>query len=327
MKKNKKIIIISIVLLLIVIGIISFLIINNSNSSNSTNSTEIEYIKKEKITPFVYKVTKAGSDNVMYLFGSIHAANVNDYEFPDYFNKAYKEVDYVTCEYDSTNSSNLSSDISKFVYSDQTTIKDHISEESYNKITSFFEEKGYNINLFERFKMSIIFSLVENIVIEDAGLSATDGIDNYMINKAKKDGKEVLEVESEEFQTNLLTNISDKVYELSVIEAIDNYDKTVEDMKKEIEAWKSGNEMELDLLSNETSEEDLKKYSKEELELMLDFNNKLLFERNITMTEKFEEYFNENKKTMFMVGSAHIVGDFGIVKKLQDKGYIVEKLS
>ena len=38
----------------------------------------------------------------MYLFGSVHAANVKSYEFPEYFNKAFDSSDYVTCEYDST---------------------------------------------------------------------------------------------------------------------------------------------------------------------------------------------------------------------------------
>ncbi len=328
MKKNKKniIIIVCIVLFLVILGLI--LLLSANKTSNSTNKENIEEkdVKKEKITPLLYKVTKEGSSNVIYLFGSIHAANVKNYEFPEYFNKAYKEVDYFTCEYDSTNSTS-ESDLSKFLYEDGSTIKEHIDEESYNKIKDFLDKKGYNISLFEYFKVSVIFSLLENFIVEDARIDLTDGIDDFMIKKAKKDGKEILEVESEEFQTNLLLNISDRVYELSIIATIDNYDESINEMKKTIEAWKSGDEKELDVLNESITEEDLKKYSKEDIDLMIDFNKKLLYDRNDTMTMKFEEYFNDNKKTIFMVGAGHIVGDYGIAKKLQDKGYIVEKLS
>ena len=80
----------------------------------------------------------------MYLFGSVHAANVKSYEFPEYFNKAFDSSDYVTCEYDSTIEQNGNEIIQalKMFYVDGSKLKDHVSSETYDKINKFLKENG-----------------------------------------------------------------------------------------------------------------------------------------------------------------------------------------
>lgn len=327
--KNKKIILSISILVIILLSIVGIIFIPKLLSNKISNESNEEKVDLKKVTPLLYKVTKDGSNNTIYLFGSVHAANADKYEYPDYINKAYDESEYLACEYDSTNSSNALEILSYFVYEDGSIVKDHISIDSYNKIVEFFDKHNYSFKPYENYKMALIYSLIENFVIKDAGYYSSGGIDAFFLNKAKKDNKKVLEVESEQFQMNLLSNTSDRIFELLTIEIIDNYDSTVNELKDLVNAWENGNINKL-VENNESmniNDDELNYYSEEDIELVTEFINSLLNDRDKSMVEVFEEYFNDDKNVLFMVGAGHIVGDNGLAKVLETKGYNVELIN
>ena len=327
--KKKKLLWFIIFIELVVIGIESFIIVPkfidrvNSPKEKEENTT----VEKEKVTPLLYEVTKDGSDNKMYLYGSIHAADASNYEFPDYLMRAYNNSNFIACEYDITRD-DLDLNIENYMYQDGTTVKDHMEEETYNMLIKFLKDKNYYNSYYEKFKLMFFSSLLENILTNDIGLDMENGIDMYFINKAKKDNKTILEVESEEFQTNLLMNFPERYYEISIKDLLDDYDESIEQLKELYEAWKKGDLDELtELLSGEITEEDKTKYSADDFKLLMDVEKKLTADRNIIMTEKFDEYFKENKDVLFMVGTAHLVGDDGIAFLLKQKGYTVVQIN
>ena len=326
MKNNKKYFIGGTIAIILII-VLTFLVkpdLFKNDKKDTKEKKDTQEVTKKKITPLIYKVTKDGSDTTIYLFGSIHVADVNNYEFPKYFDEAFNSSDYVTCEYDSTKETDEVKEMLGQIYLDDTTLKDHVSSDSYEKIKNFFEENGENIKDYEDYKLSAILSQMQFFLIQKLNLKIEVGIDDYIINKAKTAGKEVLEVESEEFQDNFLSNVSERVYEIGIVETIDHFDDEVEKTRKLIESWETGYEE--GLLDETISASDEEKYSKDDIELVKEFNKNLFDDRNITMTEKFEQYFNDNKNTFFMVGAGHIVGENGIANLLRQKGYIVEKL-
>ena len=52
---------------------------------------------------------------------------------------------------------------------------------------------------------------------------------------------------------------------------------------------------------------------------------KILFERNVTMTEKIKEHLSAGRSCFVVVGAAHFVGDRGIVRLLEKEGYRVRQ--
>ena len=329
---NRKIlwIIIFVQLLIIAIGscfLIPKVIDKFNNKSNESNEEEKEK-EKEKITPLMYEITKEGSKNKIYLFGSIHAANAYELEFPNYLIDAFNDSDYLACEFDSTNNTEyVYNDLDKYYYSDNSTIKDHMSKESYETLINFLKQKNYYNHTYEKFKLFVLYSLVENILAVDSSLSVDQGIDPYFINKAKNEGKTILEVESYDYQINLFFSYPDRLYEVLIVELINNYDKYVKGIKEEYESWKIGDDFSLEEELEEEKNIENDKYSQEDIDMFLDYNNKLTKERNITMADKLEEYFNSNKRVFFMVGTAHLIGEDGIANLLEQRGYIVTKLN
>ncbi len=51
---------------------------------------------------------------------------------------------------------------------------------------------------------------------------------------------------------------------------------------------------------------------------------KLVDDRNVTMTASLEQYLKGKEPCFVVVGAAHLLGDNGIVKLLQNKGYRVQ---
>lgn len=322
MKEKKNYLkLVILIILVIIVGIVGFLIYNKS-------SKEPEKIN-ENMTPLLYKVTKEGSVNEMYLFGSIHMANKEDLLFPKYIMDAYNKSHYLACEIDEES---LNIDMNEaqalvyaMMYQDGTTIKDHINEDIYNKLVEFLTNKNSYVNAYDYYKPMFFYSLLSVVAANDANLSSDSGIDNYFISKAKKDGKEVLEVESMEFQTNLLLSFSDKLYELIIKETIDNYDDSVEELKELYDNWKKGNEKKILELNDEEikNEENYSEEIKKEIE---NYNKLLITDRNKTMTETAINYFEDNKDVFFMVGTLHIIGEDGIANNLRNNGYTVTRV-
>lgn len=332
---SKSLLLIILGVVFIVAGILSDLFLGGKAKVHDKDKEDKQTVteQSEKVTPLMYEITKDGSENKIYLFGSIHVGRISKLEFPDYVKNAYDNSSYLAFEYDiSASQSNPDSQektLAAMQYSDGTTIKDHIDEEFYNQLVDFFEEKKLgNISQYEGFNLFGLSQLLTAMIIPQTGLSANDGVDIYFINKAKDDNKTILEVESEDFQMNLLSSFPERLYEIQIKDTIENYDEGIEAIKELYDAWKQGNPEKIHELDDTMpSEEEKEKYSESDLAIMADYQNKILTQRNIGMADKFEEYFNNDYDTLFIVGAAHLVGDDGLAALLEARGYTVVQLN
>lgn len=291
-------------------------------------------VKEEKekinyINPILYKVTKEGSDNTIYLLGSIHAANKSDLNFADYVMNAYNSSDYTAFEFDlvkyEKDLQKQIDDAKKLLNDDGSTLKDHVSEEQYNKIVNFLKEHNLYNSLYFSYKMVMIESLISSSSLKDAGLNQESGIDKYFINQSNKDKKEILEIENSDFQMDLLANFSDELYLFMINDVIDNYDAEVEGLKKLYDAWKNGDYNSIiELAFDEYNYDTLTDHEKEMID---EYTKALLDDRNINMTNIINDYFTNNKNVFVVVGIAHIIGDDGIVNQLSNMGYNVERVN
>lgn len=326
MKKKKNIIIVAMCILIFsALGfLVTYKLLNNEEGS------KVETKEKEKITPLMYEITKEGSSNKIYLFGSIHLANVSDIEFPEYLLNAYQNSHYLACEFDiisyQSNQEMVMKDVEKLMYTDGTKIKDHLNKETYEKMVNFLKEKKMYSELYEIYKPLFFESLISQIMAQDAGINSSSGIDDYFIRKAKKDSKNILEVETGSYQTDLLLSFSDELYNLILSETIDKYKDEVNDLKELYASWKKGDPNKLLEFSDEEIETD-ETYTKEQIDLVNDYNTKIINERNQSMTDKLIEYFDNNYDTFYMVGALHLIGDSGIAKLLEQKGYTVKQVN
>ena len=288
---------------------------------------EIDDNKKETATPLFYKISNDENTATIYLLGSIHAADDSAYPLNETIMSAYENSDYLAVEIDTmaiTSNFDLQLELAKkMLYIDGTTIKDELGEELYNKMVEFLETKNSYNNLYDNYKPAFFESLFENVIINDADMDANKGIDAHFLKLAKKDNKNILEIETAEFQYDLLLSNPIELDRLMINSYVDDYDNNVLEMKELYNAWKKGDikELEEKLFSSDTEE-----LSENEIMMLEHYNQTLITDRNYGMVRALEKYMSEDKNVFCVVGLGHVIGDEGIIKLMQKNGYKIEQL-
>lgn len=270
----------------------------------------------------------------VYLVGSIHVADDKTYPLQEKILDAYELSDAIAVECDVTNiSPEITEKMSEeMVYTDGTTIKDHISEETYNLLVDYVKKYGISyfneetIDLLLMFKPWAIDSLLSDDMIAESDLDSENGIDVYFINKAKEDGKGIIEVESVEFQMNMLMNFSPEIQEFTLKNNLKtDKDTGAQTLKLMLELWEKGNVEAFEILLNDDTANLMNTMTEAEKKLYEEYNKVMIDDRNIGMTDKIEELLKGDQDVLYIVGSAHYFGDKGIINLLQNRGYTVEK--
>jgi uncharacterized protein YbaP (TraB family) len=149
-----------------------------------------------------------------------------------------------------------------------------------------------------------------------SGYNPDYGIDKYFLSKAGNK-KKVVELESLDYQINLLSGFNDNEQELFLLYTIKDLKMFAQEMDSLVEAWKSGIVDSIESAVTKSLTEDRR---------LLPIYNKLIYARNRTMTTKIEGFLRTKGTYFVVVGAAHLLGEKGIIQLLQRKGYSVEQL-
>jgi len=279
----------------------------------------------EKGTVFMWEVKAREGDGKLYLLGSIHAGNDELYPLAPVITKAFEKSDVLAVECDTIAALQRPDYFKlaeKLMYTDGSTLRDHIPAELYEKADAVLREKGLSIRFFSTTKPIALSQTILSLYMEDWGYSFDKGIDTYFMELAKEKGMEIVEIESADFQFDLLGGFSDDIQALDLKTTLEGLDTYKDELDTMFKYWIAG-----DVESFEEyifQEDDL--MTPEEKELAREYNRKLLDDRNYHMADKAEEYLATGKTTFYVVGSAHMVGETGIVNLLRERGYkVVQK--
>lgn len=265
---------------------------------------------------FLWKVKS--EDNTVYVLGSLHMMKQEDYPLNKNIEDAFSKCEVLAVE------ANIN-DISQFdiktlmesaFYPDGETIEDHVSQETYEIIKSETERLGLPILFVNRQKPWFLALTLTSTELLKIGFNPSYGIDMHFINKANGQ-KKVIELESLDYQFNLLSNLSDDEQESLLLYTF----KDLHILEKELlvltSAWKSGDVKTVESIM-------IKSFS--ENGGMFSFYEKLINKRNRNMVSKIEEYLEDDKPYFVIIGAGHLVGKKGIIELLKDKGYAVEQM-
>lgn len=277
------------------------------------------------ITPLLYKVTDA-EGNVVWLFGSIHIGKDYFYPLPDYVMNAYNSSDALAVEFDTLAAEEdiggMMSMMKAMLYSDRSKISSHIPEDLYNEAKSVLEENGMYVSAFDYYRPILWSTLIDNILYEEMGFDATLGIDYHFLNTAHKEKKPVYDIESMEFQMNMLTSFSDELQIMMLEESVNSYkapDEYEKTMNELVDAWATGNEAEFNRINNTTEFS-----SAEEEKIYKEYQEEMISKRNIAMADYAEKALKSGEEVFIVVGAAHIIGDGAMAELLSERGYTVE---
>ncbi len=284
----------------------------------------------------LWKVQK--DDNIVYMLGSVHLANYSIYPFNESILDAYASADVLGVELNFYSQEGIADYNQLAVYSDGTTLKDHISPDLYEEVIEAAQKLGMaesDISLYKPWCMANTFSsaaMSGSSSVEEKQVAALLGIDNYFMTDALVNDVPIYELEGYAYQAGLLDGFSPELQEYYLSNTVDMIlDKDLGDESEEIlanwlEYWEKGDLEDFEkTFTKKTTQEGV---SEKEKALLDEYNNKLWTVRDAEMTDKIESLLNGEKgKTYFVVvGSGHYIGEDGVIQNLKNKGYTVEQV-
>ncbi|OGN99227.1 MAG: hypothetical protein A2Y58_02995 [Chloroflexi bacterium RBG_13_51_52] len=300
---------------LIVLSLLLLLETSFSCQSQETAPTQSATVEKGK--SFIWKISSDTTS--VYLLGSVHIASQELYPLDKTIEDAFESADYLVVE---VNTNNISQDyavqlLMKYgTYSQGDGFKENVPEDLYNKLDKQFKKYGIGLALLDEFRPFVIYNMMSQFILEGLGYKGEYGIDLYFMGKAEKSNIIIMELETTEFQMDLLSSIPDAIMMLALQYDIDN-PETEKYLQELFNAWADGDAEKMETIVFEALIEEPD---------MAPYYEKMYDQRNFNMTQKIEEYLADDEIYFIVVGAGHMVGENGLINLLKNKGYDVEQL-
>ena len=277
-------------------------------------------VHAENVSPsqkgFLWKVQS--KTNTAYIAGSIHAYKSELFPLPKNMEDAFDKSDVLAVEanINEIKPESIMTMINGAFYQDGSTLENHLSKENYDITLKKLNELNLSPELFKNTKPWFIALTLTSVELLKLGLDPEHGIDKYFLKKAENK-KKIKELESIDYQVNLLNSFSDAEQELFLVSAFSDLELLKGEINEILKAWNQGDTKTMESFVSKSLQDD---------DRMLPVYEKLIFERNKNMASKIEGYLKTEEHYFVVVGAAHLVGKDGIIEILKKKGYLVEQL-
>lgn len=276
------------------------------------------------VTPLLYKVSDENSS--VYILGSIHVGRTSIYPLPPDIMSIYENCKTVMFEVDFNTLPDQNNDLSKeetealvgaeTVERAVTAIKEEYPNMERRAQKAYPSINKENITQAGYHTLQGLLSLAASTKSQ---LIAECGIDQIFLSYALRDKKNIIGAESWEEQYDLTYNLPSEAYKAILNEYI-----AVEEMAKrlndEFDMWCKGDAAAIEQI--EVSP--LRQAAKDSWQ-HVQYDNFVI--RNQHMADKVIQQLKMDETTFALLGVAHIVGEDGVIKLLQEMGYTVELVS
>lgn len=265
---------------------------------------------------FLWKIQS--ETNTVYVLGSIHFSKREIYPLHQEIENAFDRSDFLVVE---ANVNDIGkADVQRLVvgalYPAEDTLKKHVSPETYERVKKEMGRFGIPLELIEKQKpwfLAMTLVALESIKL---GLDPKLGIDVHFLSRAEGK-KKILELESLDYQINILSGLSEKDQELFLLYTLKDLNIMEQELDKMIQAWTSGDTKAMESLMTKGVSED---------KSLSSIYEKIIYERNRKMASKIRDFLKTKETYFIVVGAGHLVGSEGIIELLKRDGYRVEQL-
>ena len=266
---------------------------------------------------FFWKVSSEQTS--VYLLGSIHFANASFYPLRDVILEAFDDADRMSVEVvlDETAPQEYTSLLDRYGrYPRGETLRDHVSESTYQRLLTFLEGSGMPATSMDSLRPGIIVMQLASMMMMQNGYTPGYGIDMRLMARARASGKPIDALETIEQQIRLIAGLPH--HDMVLAETLDQLDEAASMIDEMERAWKVGDDAAMLALLITDPEGQYAGFE--------DVNEILLYQRNRGMLEKISGYLKGDEQRFIVVGAAHLIGTEGLIELLDEAGYEIERL-
>lgn len=261
----------------------------------------------------LWKISGNGLKQPSYLFGTMHSGDERVIHMSDSALTYLKQTKAYAMELDPNKA--LSLDIlPKIMMGKEYSLQKMISAHEYTILDSVIKASiGYSVKLFDNVSPVFVASIFE---LNGMGLSDgrdrgnTEVLDIYLYNKAKKQKKKLIGIETVDEQLSALGSLS--------------YQEQADMLIKEIDDFEANKTEEHDVLDYYLKQDlDELAKSNEDSTMPEKFYKALVTDRNKRMADRIAEFI-QNQPTFIAIGALHLPNADGVIMLLRSKGFTVE---
>ena len=254
--------------------------------------------------------------NSVFLLGSIHYLRKKNYRLNQAILDAFDGSKTLVLEIDLNSTAAEAAQrltLEKAVYRDGTTLAQNVAPETYQLAAQRAKELGVDMRIMNPMKPWFVALTLVAIKLQSLGLDANSGVDRYLAQRAKNNGKATRGLETLEFQIGLLDQLPKTDQEQMLRETVRELDLLDKNIDEIVQSWAKGD---VDLLARLLLA-GMKEYP--------EVYQRIVVERNRRWLPEIEKLIHDGSGAMLVVGAAHLVGQDGVIEMLKAKGYRVEQ--
>jgi uncharacterized protein YbaP (TraB family) len=260
-------------------------------------------------------------DATVYLFGTIHVGAADFYPLPEFVEAAFRNSDTLAVEADPNNAQAASNALMMAMYVPPDSIENHLEPALLKGVEDISALYGLPFQHLRQMKPYLLMFTLTMLEYTRLGYDPKYGLDTHFSQRALREGKSIVELESMNQQMRMLDSLSPQLQsamlQVTVDEILNGHVTVVSnDM---MSAWRSGN---IEKLIDVMTEEERKLAPP----LAKEFRKRFLTERNVAMARRIDGMLKSGQRVFIAVGALHMVGEGSIPMILRDKGYTVRPL-
>ena len=289
---------------------------------------------EERVYPDVPLMWRATSPdgNSIYLFGTMHLGSPDLFPLPDFIMDAFNRSDYLAVEWNmlAELSQEEQSEEARFLvslgfYTDGRTIVDCIGADLHERLVDVATQHGFGETaeafLYAKpwtwYALVVGFPLLETELTGHAFGHGYD-VDSHLKREAINRGMPILNVEPRRMAQIVLTTFSTDLVVTMLENSLQNTGTDAHNFRNMYYAWQRGDK--------EWFLNDWATVLETKGEHAYEFNNAMLTQRDIDMTQVAKGYMTDGKSVFFAVGLYHFLHDESIIQLLIREGYEVVRI-
>jgi len=241
-----------------------------------------------------------------YIFGTMHLLCEGDFEMSEEMISKIQYSEILAMEMDLDDPTMAFKMIGKMKMKGDTSLSDLMPKARYDSLKSYLKD-SLNLppTMFQKTKPFLTYSLILTKLLPCKTLM----LENEIMNIGK--GKKLLGLETLDFQMGLMDKMSYQLQADYLLETLSDKKKSIREFQEMAEAYKK-RDLEILLKSIDA-----------EKGMMADFENEMLYKRNMAWIPEIKKLISE-KTTFIAVGAGHLGGQKGVLQLLKNEGYTLK---
>lgn len=303
----------------VLISVLAGLFISAVHAENNAAPTAAAQATSAPSRGALYRIRHQGSTS--YLFGTIHVGKPAYLPLEGEVAQALSQATKLVLEIDVRNDAPFQSALQKHgMYADGDTVERHLSPDSVTRLRQALQDFGIAYENMRQMKPWLLANLLMGLDLERNGYRRKYGIEYFLLSVADRQAKTVHELESAEYQMALYADMTDTMQEQYLRETLAEIDSGSALKKAQvlIDAWAQANGNAMEAILRESLMENT---------LSSGFTQRVLLDkRNPEMADKIDALLKNGESSFVGVGLLHLLGENGVPKLLQQRGYEVERV-